>query len=76
MAVLIAVPEGNEEWEDMDVGDTYEATILLRKGEDGQGTVIQFNGEDLAEEAAEEAVEEMEDDGEMDMIDTIEEAIP
>lgn len=70
MAILIAVPKGNEEWEDMETGDTYEATVLLRKGEDGQGTVVQFNGEDLAEEA-EEAVEEMEADDEMNMLDAM-----
>lgn len=71
MAILIAVPKGNEEWEEMPVGDTYEATVLLRKGEDGQGTVIQFNGEDLAEEE-EAAVEEMEADDEMNMLDAME----
>lgn len=70
MAILIAVPKGNEEWEEMSVGDTYEATMLLRKGEDGQGTVVQFNGEDLAEEEA--AVEEMEADDEMNMLDAME----
>lgn len=53
----------------MSPGDTYEATVLLRKGEDGQGTVVQFNGEDLAEE--EEAVEEMEVDDEVDMLEAM-----
>jgi hypothetical protein len=68
--VLIKIPYQSEEWEGLDVGDTYEASVLLTKQEDGSGLVTEVDGNPMPKDEPMEE-EEMAMDEEEDFNDAL-----
>jgi hypothetical protein len=64
--VLITIPYESDEWEGLDVGDTFEAKVLLQKQEDGSGLVTEMDGTPIPLDDKEVMGEEMAVDEEED----------
>ena len=69
--VLIKIPYQSEEWEGLEVGDTYEASVLLTKQEDGSGLVTEVDGNPMPKDTEVDAEEVEAEDG--DFIEALDE---